>query len=709
MQSGPHITRQKFVSVIMAAMWLALAAKTGFIQIVDHDRLYQKSVNQSTQSVTLKAERGTIMDRNGAQMAVTVNSASYAVWPRKVAEPKAAAGVLSEASGLSYDRVMNALTSKKNYVYLLRNAELETMQKMDAALDSLNDPIRVKMKAFDRLPEQKRRYPLGKIGSHVIGYTDVDSRGIEGLEKFFDRELAGSDGRSVLIRDAMQRTNRFIPEEVVEARDGLNLKLTIDSRLQEIAEAELEAAVDSSKAKYGGLIILDSSTGEILAMANAPRFNPNDPASFNALDPNLRRNRLVTDMLEPGSTFKIVTFAEALETGVISEDDPVNCHGGSYRIGNHTINDAHEMGVVPARDVLIHSSNIGTVEIAQRFGKMRLYERSRMFGFGEVTGSDFPNETSGMLPNPRNWSNLSLPTISFGQGVAVSPLQLAAAYGAIANGGLYLAPRIIKEFTGKDGRTVHTTEVRRIRRVMSEKTAARLSEILCQVVEMGTGRNAAVPGVRLAGKTGTAQRIEEGGRGYAGGKYVASFVGFIADRQPRLVCLVMIDSPVGMYYGAQVAGPVFKKVVNQIVNLGGGTLAKAPAANPAPLAATVELPDVCRLPVYEAAQKLRAKGFAPRVVGDPTLVVRQFPLAGAGLKRGAAVTLYTSSFTATRGDSVSMPDLTGKSLREAVADLNQAKLKIKITGSGVVQSQHPEPGALVASGTVCEVLCGKRQ
>ncbi|MHB9027974.1 MAG: penicillin-binding transpeptidase domain-containing protein [Candidatus Latescibacterota bacterium] len=709
MQSGPHITRQKFVSLIMAVMWLALAVKTGIIQIIDHDRHYQKSVNQSTRSVTLKAERGTIMDRNGAQMAVTLNSASYAVWPRKVAEPKAAARVLSEASGLSYDRVMNTLTSKKNYVYLLRNAELETMRRMDAALDSLNDPIRVKTRAFDRLPEQKRRYPLGKIGSHVIGYTDVDSRGIEGLEKFFDRELAGSDGRSVQRRDAMQRTDGFMPEAVVKARDGLNLKLTIDSRIQEIAEAELEAAVDSSKAKYGGLIILDSSTGEILAMANAPRFNPNDPASFNALDPNLRRNRLVTDMLEPGSTFKIVTFAEALETGVISEDDPVNCHEGKYRIGNHTINDSHDMGVVPARDVLIHSSNIGTVEIAQRFGKMRLYERARMFGFGEVTGSDFPNETGGSLPNPRNWSNLSLPTISFGQGVAVSPLQLAAAYGAIANGGEYLAPRIIKEVIGRDGRTVHVSEKRRIRRVMSENTAARLSEILCQVVEMGTGRNAAVPGVRLAGKTGTAQRIEEGGKGYAGGKYVASFVGFIADRQPRLVCLVMIDSPVGVYYGAQVAGPVFRKVINQIVNLGGGPLAKAPAGNPEPLAVTVQLPDVSRMPVYQASRKLREAGFTPRVVGDPTLVVRQFPLAGAKLKQGSAVTLYTSSFTATRGDSVSMPDLTGKSLREAVADLKQAKLDVNITGSGVVQSQFPQPGALVASGTVCEVLCGKRQ
>ncbi len=710
MQSGPHITRQKFVVVVMTAMWMALVVNTGIIQILHHDRLSRKAVSQSTESVTLKAERGSITDRNGAQLAVTLNSASYGVWPRKVKHPETAARAISDAANIDFRQVLAALTSEKKYIYLLRHADLETMRKMDAVLDSLNDPTRVKVKAFDRVAEQKRCYPLGKVGSHVVGYTDVDSRGIEGLEKFFDRELSGRDGRSLQLRDAMQRTDRFLSEEVVEARDGLDLHLTIDWRIQEIAEEELEAAVDSSKARHGGLIILDSGTGEILAMANAPRFDPNDPASFNKLDPNYRRNRLVTDMLEPGSTFKIVTFAEALETGIIDEQTPIDCMGGRYRYGNHTINDSHELNVVPAEEVLIHSSNIGTVKIAEMFGKMRLYERSRMFGFGEVTGSDFPNETRGMLPNPRTWSNLSLPTISYGQGVAVSPLQLAAAYAAIANGGELLAPRVIRDITDREGRVIRAPEVQRIRRVMSEKTAARLAEILCRVVESGTGRTAAVPGIRIAGKTGTAQRIEEGSRGYAGGKYVASFVGFVADRDPRLVCLVMIDSPVGVYYGSQVAGPVFRNVMNRVVNMGRSPLAKAPSP-PASLPATAAvsmLPDVNRMPVYQAMQKLRAAGFAPRVVGDPTIVTRQFPLAGTELKRGASVTLYTNSYTASRGDSVAVPDLTGKSLREAVADLVQYNLKVKVTGSGIVRSQVPGPGTFVTYGSVCEILCGKR-
>ena len=609
---------------------------------------------------------------------------------------------------MSENTVMDMLKSDKKYQYLLRHADVRTMRKMDALLDTLDSPVRVKVRAFERLPEYKRYYPLGRIGSHVIGYTDIDSKGIEGLEKFFDRDLSGSDGRSLQLRDAMQRTDKFLSDPIVEAQNGLDMRLTIDWRIQEIAEEELEAAVTKSQAKYGGVIVLDAGTGEILAMANVPRFDPNDPSSFNSLDPNCRRNRLVTDMLEPGSTFKIVTFAEALETGVIKEDDPINCMGGSYTIGSHTIGDAHKMGVVPARDVLIHSSNIGTVKIAERLGKQRLYERARLFGFGEVTGSDFPSETRGRLPNPGTWSNLSLPTISFGQGVAVSPLQLTTAYAAIANGGEYLSPRIIKEFRNKSGEVVRPCPVRKIRRVMTFQTAARLTELLCEVVEVGTGKNAAVPGIRIAGKTGTAQRISEGSKGYAGGKYVASFIGFLADHNPRLVCLVMIDSPVGVYYGAQISAPVFKNIINRIVNMGGspvnGTLVKGTATP----ANTVLLPSLKGLTASDASAKLRAMGLNPQIVGDPSIVVKQFPLAGAELNRGSNITLYTNSFTATRGDSVPVPDLTGVSLREAVQNLVQANLKVKVSGSGVVETQNPEPGTLVAYGTICEIACRKR-
>ena len=572
MQTGPHITRQKFIAVFMGAMWACLAMNTGIIQFLHHDRLYRTAVNQSTMPVTLKAARGAIVDRNGVEMAVTLSSASYGVWPNKVIDTEVAARAFARAAGLDEAEVKTTLASKKKYLYLVRHADIGTMKKLDAAIDTLDNPLLVKVKAFEKIPEFKRCYPLGKIGAQVIGYTDVDNRGIEGCELFFNRELAGSDGRSVLLRDAMQRSDRFLAEPVVEARNGLNVRLTIDWRIQEIAEEELETAVENARASYGGVVVLDSSTGEILAMANVPRFDPNDPASFNSLDPAYRRNRLVTDMIEPGSTFKVVAFSEALESGKIRETDMIDCMGGSYRIGSHVINDSHEHGVLTAEDVLVYSSNIGTIKIAERIGKQKLYERARLLGFGEVTGSDFPNETRGMLPNPRTWSNLSLPTISFGQGVAVSPLQIVAAYAAIANGGELLSPRIIRELRDKNDAAVRRAEIRRIRRVMTRETAARLTGILCAAVDRGTGRTAAIPGVLLAGKTGTAQRIQEGGKGYAGGKYVSSFIGFNTDRDPKLVCLVMIDSPVGVYYGSQIAGPVFKNIMNRIISMGNSPL-----------------------------------------------------------------------------------------------------------------------------------------
>jgi membrane peptidoglycan carboxypeptidase len=443
-------------------------------------------------------------------------------------------------------------------------------------------------------------------------------------------------------------------------------------------------------------------------MANVPRFDPNDPESFNSLDPAFRRNRLVTDMFEPGSTFKIVAFSEALESGKITETDMIDCMGGSYRIGRHVVNDSHELGAVTAEDVLVYSSNIGTIKVAERIGKQKLYERARLLGFGEVTGSDFPNETRGILPNPRTWSNLSLPTISFGQGVAVSPLQIVAAYAAIANGGELLSPRIISEFRDRSGNTVRAAEIRSIRRAMTRETAARLTSILCSAVDRGTGRTAAIPGVRLAGKTGTAQRIQEGGGGYGGGKYLSSFIGFNAESDPKLVCLVMIDSPVGAYYGAQVAGPVFKNIMNRIINMGHSPLTPPMAETAFLHGRTAVVPALANTPARAAEARLRVLGFSPRIVGDPTVVVKQFPAEGTVLKRGACVTLYTDSFTSARGDSVAVPDLTGKTLREAVQDLVQANLKVKVVGSGLVEAQTPEPGTLVAYGTVCEIACGKR-
>ncbi|MBT4483264.1 MAG: PASTA domain-containing protein, partial [Candidatus Latescibacteria bacterium] len=512
-------------------------------------------------------------------------------------------------------------------------------------------------------------------------------------------------------RDALGRAARSLDKPDIKPQDGLDVVLTIDWRIQEIADEEIEKSVIKMNATWGGIIVINTGNGEILAMSNAPRLDLNDPSYFDSkvFDPNNRRNRLVTDMLEPGSTFKIVTFAEALESGIVHEDDLIDCENGKFRLANHTINDSHKLGVVPVSDILIHSSNIGTVKIAEKIGKHRLYERTRLMGFGAATGLDVPDETKGRLPNPRTWSKLSLPTISFGQGVAVSPIQLAMAYSAVANGGFLIRPYIIKEVKNKGTRTGRKTNVQKIRRAMKTETAKRLTELLCETVESGTGKASAIPNIRIAGKTGTAQRPREGSKGYEPGRYISSFIGFIVDRDPRILCLVMVDSPEGLYYGSQVAAPVCKNILNRILNMSNGPWSSVVVEKDDEKGKEEGIVPVLKgMSIHAAVAKLREFGFSTSVVGDSTTVLNQLPNPGAKLNRGDDITLYSNIMTAEKGNRIKVPELRGKTVREAVHELVQAQLKVSIQGSGVVTKQSPSAGSLVEHGTVCEIACTKR-
>ncbi|MFC1692160.1 penicillin-binding transpeptidase domain-containing protein [Candidatus Latescibacterota bacterium] len=701
MHHGQHITRQKFVIVLIGLLWLGLWVRIGLIQCFEHELLHKKALNQRVKPVTINASRGFIMDRNGVQLAISLSSSSYGLHPKKIEDINSTVRDLSGVTGISVASLKNKISTKKNFFWLIREADTSIATKLDKTF----------IKGLDKLSESKRYYPLGKIGAHVIGYTDIDGNGIEGCEVYLNDELSELDGRSIVYRDAKGSEKQSLDEPYIEPQDGLDVVLTLDWRIQEIAEEELEKCVQKLKAIWGGAIILDPESGEILAMANVPCFDPNDPSCFNpsSFDPNNRRNRLVTDMLEPGSTFKIVTFIEAFESGIVKEDDKIDCENGRYKIGRHTINDTHEMDIVPANEVFIHSSNIGTVKIAERIGKQRLYERARLLGFDSVTGIDFPKETEGNLPNPRKWSKLSLPTISFGHGVAVSPLQIACAYGAIANNGLLVRPHLVKEIIGTDGRPGCTVEKRTIRRAMTQETARRLTDLLCETVISGTSKSAALPNVAIAGKTGTAQRVMEKGKGYYPDRYVSSFVGFITDREPKLLCFVMIDSPVGVYYGSQVAAPVFKQIINRILNMGDGPCAYAMVEKNINIAPKSEiLPDMKGMNIHEAVAVLSELGFNPSVAGDSTIVMKQFPPTGAKLGKGADVTLYSDIVISEKQDLIKVPNIRGKTVREAVQDLVQSQLKVNVVGSGTVQKQDPPAGTLVKHGTVCVIACGKK-
>ncbi len=698
MQTGPHILRQKFATVVIVLLWLSLAVRIGAIQIMDHDKLSESAQNQSRANVTLKSSRGCIFDTNGVQLAINLESASYGLRSSAVENPGETARILSDAIGISSAHIRSMMASDKTFQWIVRQAERSVMNKIDTA----------DLAGIEKISNVKRYYPLGMVASQIIGYTDVDDKGIEGCEYYFDSKLAGKNGRSVAKRDARQRLTPTFETPIIEPQNGSDLFLTLDWRIQEIAEEELVAAVEKWNAVSGGAIVMDTGTGDILAMANVPRFDPNDPEYFDKrkFNPKFRKNRLATDMIEPGSTFKIVPFVEALESGVINEKDLINCENGQFKIGRHTIHDSHEMGVVPASEVLIHSSNIGTVKITQKIGEKKLYERARLMGFGEITGFDMLNETPGQLLDPREWSKMSLPTISFGQGISVSSLQIALAYAAIANGGMLLSPKIVKAIR-TDGEIQSMTKTE-IRRAMKRETAARLTDLLCKTVESGSGFNAAIPGIRIGGKTGTAQKVIEGVKGYAPGLYLSSFIGFIADRDPKILCYVIIDSPKGLHYGSQVAAPVFKNIMTRTLNIGGKTWANRIADAEAVSTdhyETIPVPDFRGTDIKTAVGDLYEIGFDTIVVGDSTQVVRQFPLPGAKLHVGDKVTLYSNVVTSGNRSSIEVPDLKGKSLRAAVQYLDQLNLKVEISGSGIVESQSPKAGTVVEYGTVCSIAC----
>lgn len=698
MHTGSHVTRQKLLIVILGIMWIVLAVQLSLIQLVKHEDYLKKALKQRVGKYAIRARRGTLTDRNGVAMAVSRVSASYGVSPSQIETRNESARLLAEATGKSYEDVSSILSSDKPFLWLVRQAEPEVMKKLDA----------LKIKGVHKQPAFNRAYPLGKVGAQIIGITDVDGFGIEGSELYFNDSLMGRDGLSTVLWDAKGRAFPTFDDPIIEPQYGLDIMLTIDWRIQEIAERELEGCLERTNARWCGAIVLDAETGEILAMANVPRFYPNESGPMSKT-PEYMRNRLVTDMFEPGSIFKIVAFSEMLETGLLSEDDIIDCENGKYKIANHVIDDAHKLGLVPVRDVLIHSSNIGTVKIAEKIGEKRLYEQARLLGFGEVTGIDFPYETPGRFPNPRKWSKLSLPTISFGQGVAVSPLQIIMAYGAVANGGELMAPRIVKEIQGSRERSGRTFGSQVIRRTMSEDTARRLTDLLVGVVEKGTGTNAALSHVRIAGKTGTAQRIAEGMKGYVPGQYISSFVGFLTDCRTKIVCLVMVDNPRGVYYGSQVAAPVFRNIINQTLNLGDRSWETMVAEfDTSETVKTIEVPDLRGHPVREVIEQLRMSGLDAEVFGDSTIVKHQIPLGGARLNIGSVVTLYTDSYSTDRTGQIKVPDLIGKAMREAVQNLVQVNLQVTVTGSGIVTAQNPLPGTSVTQGTVCAISCSRQ-
>ncbi len=615
---GPRVqhagmSRLRWIVVLGAVAWLGLSARLVQIQVFRHEAYSAEAHVQYLERRTLKASRGRVVDRRGNNLAVDIQATSFYAYPDQVDDPKRVAAHFASLSTKRAEVIERQLRTDKQFIYLARQ-----VVGADVGAGAFAGVF--------QHPETRRQYPLGPLAGQLIGHTNIDNSGREGIERAFDDILREKDGSIVGFVDAHGKQVPGRQHRREEPEHGRDLMLTIDAGYQSILEEELQRAIDGSKAQGALGVIIAPLSGEVLAMANLPLFDPNKASRSS---PELRRNRAITDVYEPGSTFKAIAAAAVLEDGLASRHDRIFCAHGTFRLSNgDTIRDIQPYGDLFFAQVLEKSSNIGTIKLAQRLARHRFYEHIRNFGFAIRTGIDLPAETPGLLQEVDQWSKRSQETIAIGQEIGVTALQLAMAYGAIANGGVLMTPRIVAGTIDSDGRLDSRGGPQPIRRVVSRKTAATLSEVLTGVVERGTGQKARIEGVAIAGKTGTAQRALADGSGYDPNASVASFVGFLPADEPQYVCVVMVENPRVNGWGGSVAAPAFRRVMKRIISMPGGLLVEPAAKHPQKEGPAVPdlrgmIPDVAR---FEA----QMRGLPVAFFGVGPVVVNQSPLPGRG-------------------------------------------------------------------------------
>jgi len=522
------------------------------LMVLDHEKLSGRAAQQYIREKTLTPQRGMIWDRSLKEMATNIETDSLFAVPVKVKDRSRLASQIAPIINVPSGEINGVLQKKKGkgFAWLARRVDLETSRK----LEGLRAPIKDGEIGF--VTEPKRYYPKGQIASHVLGFSNIDDKGIAGIELAYDEYLKG-EVKSVSV--GVDARGRSLAGDMREAVPGNNIILTIDEGLQYIVERELTAAMEERKAKAAVVIMMDPMTGEILALANRPTYDPNAPA---AADGEQKRNRAITDIYEPGSTMKSVLASAALEEKVVRPGDMFDASAGAIKVGGKTSHDAHRHGVLSFQEVIQKSSNVGAVKIGMRLGAEKYYDYLKKFGFGEKTGIDFPGEVRGILRGVKNWSGTSLAAMSIGQEIGMTPLQMLRAYSVIANGGTLMKPYIVSEIISPAGEVLKKNSPVAERRIISAKTAATMRNILKTVVEEGgTAQKASVKGNFVAGKTGTAQIFDPAAGRYSGSRFVSSFVGFAPADNPRIALIVVVYEPQGATYGGLVAAPVFKNIV----------------------------------------------------------------------------------------------------------------------------------------------------
>ncbi len=520
------------------------------IMLINHEWYKERAKIQQLKKEIIPVKRGVIFDRRGRELAVNIDTESIFINPREIKSPEYVVSTLSRLMGYKKEELLKKVSENKRFIWIQRQKDLAFTSK----IKELN------IEGVGFMPETKRYYPKGVLAAHIIGYVDIDNKGLEGVEKKYNNYLSADQESIIVVRDAK---GNILSNGIKEAIVGNNIVLTIDEGLQFILEKHLDDAMQQWRASSASAIMMNPFTGAILAMASRPTYDPNRPSSVKA---EHRRNRSLTDCYEPGSTFKIIVSAAALEEGKVTPDTRFDCSAGYIEVAKKKIKDVHKYGVLTFKEVLQKSSNVGTIKIGQIIGNQKIYEYIKRFGFGQKTGIDLIGEVSGTVRPLEKWSSMSLGAISIGYEISVTPLQILRAYASIANGGYLVRPFVVSEIYSPTGKIIYKT-IPETKQILSEKTAAIMREILKSVTEDGgTAKTASVDGNQVAGKTGTARLLDPKTKRYSTDKYVSSFVGFVPAENPKIAMIVVIHEPKGAIYGGVVAGPVFKKIADEALS-----------------------------------------------------------------------------------------------------------------------------------------------
>ena len=701
---GRHGRFRILVLVVGVLVWgLLVVSRLLDLQVLQADRLSEKAVRQHQATVEIPARRGAILDRHGRELALSTPAISIGIFSDKVEDPDTLAATLSEALNMP-PSVLNQRMKRGGFQWLKRLVTLVEEERARA--------LGLELLHFET--ESKRFYPYGTVGAHVLGTVGIDHQGQAGVEQRFDSELQGDHGQGLLQYDARQR--RYGRQVITPAVAGSDLVLDLDLDLQALADMELANAVEKTRSRAGTIVLMKPGTGEVVAMSNWPRFDPNN-LTRSAQDLENLRNFAVSHMIEPGSTFKVLTAAAALEEGLVTTADVLDCELGGVWIGSRRIRDHNPFGLLTMPEVLMKSSNVGIIKIGSRLGEQRLHSYIKQFGFGTVTDVGLPGEVAGLIRPPDQWSRSSFASLSMGQEIGVTALQMARLFAVIANGGTLVSPRIARGLRPNSGSEIEF-ETKPGVRVLSADTAATMQAILEQVVESGTGRFAQIQGYRVAGKTGTAQMINPVSRSYADGAYLASFCGFAPVNDPALLGVVMLFDPRGeFYYGGRIAAPVFSSVMRQALRQ--LDLPPSKGLPQHPPASPTDLPDRMLADFVEGSsarpvdrQILTAAADGPASTlphtGSPAPSPPEIGGSGGGGGGGlpAPPAPKRPAEMVPEALPVVVPDLLGLTMREAFSLATSLGIKVAPNGSGVAYRQSPEPDQILAHDQVLQLYFG---